>query len=80
MAALLVAEEPRRVGQAHPCQRVSLLWSCGVPRLIACSSIRFAPPLVIEEEDLKKAVKIIGECLADLDVVSLCSPQSCVHH
>lgn len=51
-----------------------------MPRLIACSSIRFAPPLVIEEEDLKKAVKIIGECLADLDVVSLCSSQSGVHH
>ncbi|KAF4611935.1 hypothetical protein D9613_003896 [Agrocybe pediades] len=29
--------------------------------------IRFAPPLIIEEEDLKEAVKIIGECLADLD-------------
>ncbi|PSR73042.1 hypothetical protein PHLCEN_2v11146 [Hermanssonia centrifuga] len=29
--------------------------------------IRFAPPLVISEEDLMKAVNIIGECLADLD-------------
>ncbi|TFK36056.1 ornithine-oxo-acid aminotransferase [Crucibulum laeve] len=29
--------------------------------------IRFAPPLVIDEEDLKKAVGIIGECLEDLD-------------
>jgi ornithine--oxo-acid transaminase len=29
--------------------------------------IRFAPPLVISEEDLKEAVKIIGECLIDLD-------------
>ncbi|KAF8900129.1 ornithine aminotransferase [Gymnopilus junonius] len=29
--------------------------------------IRFAPPLVIEEQDLKEAVKIIGECLTDLD-------------
>ncbi|KAF8064339.1 ornithine-oxo-acid aminotransferase [Lyophyllum atratum] len=29
--------------------------------------VRFAPPLVISEEDLKKAVKIIGECLEDLD-------------
>lgn len=35
-------------------------------------SIRFAPPLVISEEDLLKAVKIIGECLDDLDKVSLC--------
>jgi len=31
--------------------------------------IRFAPPLVISEEDLMKAVKIIGECLADLDKI-----------
>ncbi|KAJ7894014.1 pyridoxal phosphate-dependent transferase [Mycena leptocephala] len=29
--------------------------------------VRFAPPLVIEEEDLLRAVKIIGECLVDLD-------------
>ncbi|KAF8952445.1 ornithine aminotransferase [Flammula alnicola] len=29
--------------------------------------IRFAPPLVIEEEDLKEAVNIIAECLIDLD-------------
>ncbi|KAG5338791.1 hypothetical protein C0989_006218 [Termitomyces sp. Mn162] len=29
--------------------------------------VRFAPPLVITEEDLKKAVRIIGECLEDLD-------------
>jgi ornithine--oxo-acid transaminase len=33
------------------------------------NTIRFAPPLVIEEADLKKAVKIIGECLKDLDSV-----------
>jgi len=31
--------------------------------------IRFAPPLVISEADLMKAVKIIGECLADLDTL-----------
>jgi hypothetical protein len=37
--------------------------------------VRFAPPLVISEEDLKKAVKIIGECLEDLDKVRLlCFP------
>ncbi|KAI5830544.1 ornithine aminotransferase [Schizophyllum commune Tattone D] len=29
--------------------------------------IRFAPPLVIEEADLRKAIKIIAECLDDLD-------------
>ena len=33
------------------------------------NSIRFAPPLVITEEDLMKAVSIIGECLEDLDKV-----------
>ena len=32
-------------------------------------SVRFAPPLVIEEADLLRAVKIIGECLVDLDKV-----------
>ncbi|KAG8815243.1 ornithine aminotransferase [Serendipita sp. 400] len=31
------------------------------------NTIRFAPPLVIEEEDLKKAIQTIGECLRDLD-------------
>ena len=31
--------------------------------------VRFAPPLVISEEDLQKAVKIIGECLNDLDTL-----------
>lgn len=34
------------------------------------TSIRFAPPLVISEDELMRAVKIIGECLSDLDMVS----------
>jgi acetylornithine/succinyldiaminopimelate/putrescine aminotransferase len=33
-------------------------------------SIRFAPPLVIEEADLRKAVRIIKESLEEIDVVS----------
>lgn len=33
--------------------------------------VRFAPPLVIKEADLAKAVAIIGECLADLDEVDV---------
>jgi ornithine--oxo-acid transaminase len=37
---------------------------------VAIHSVRFAPPLVISEEDLMKAVKIIEGCLADLDKVS----------
>lgn len=31
--------------------------------------IRFAPPLVISEEDVKKAVKIIAESLEEFDVL-----------
>lgn len=38
--------------------------------LIKRCSIRFAPPLVISEEDVRKAVKIIGESLEELDTVS----------
>ncbi|KAG5645125.1 ornithine aminotransferase [Asterophora parasitica] len=33
--------------------------------------VRFAPPLVISEEELKKAVRIIGECLAELDTAEI---------
>ncbi|KAJ7032847.1 putative ornithine aminotransferase, partial [Mycena alexandri] len=36
--------------------------------------VRFAPPLVVEEADLLRAVQIIGECLADLDRVRSFSP------
>lgn len=36
-------------------------------------SIRFSPPLVISEEDLKKAITIIKESLNDLDHVSTSS-------
>jgi ornithine--oxo-acid transaminase len=31
--------------------------------------IRFAPPLVIEEEDLKRVVRTIGQCLEEIDTV-----------
>jgi ornithine--oxo-acid transaminase len=34
-------------------------------------SIRLCPPLVIGEEDLRKAIKIFGKCLLDLDEVSV---------
>jgi ornithine--oxo-acid transaminase len=33
--------------------------------------IRFAPPLVIDEADLRRAVRIFGECLAELDTVDV---------
>lgn len=36
-------------------------------------SVRFAPPLVIKEEDLRRAIKVIGECLQDLDNVRILS-------
>lgn len=38
--------------------------------LILRRSIRFAPPLVISEDDLMKAVKVIETSLLDLDRVS----------
>ncbi|KAF8876100.1 pyridoxal phosphate-dependent transferase [Mucidula mucida] len=31
--------------------------------------VRFAPPLVIEEDDMRRAIKIIGECYEELDKV-----------
>ena len=34
------------------------------------TSIRFAPPLVISEAELLKAVRILGESLEDLDKVN----------
>ena len=43
------------------------LGTCGTDRNVC--SIRFAPPLVITEEELMKAVKIIAEALKDLDKV-----------
>lgn len=39
--------------------------------LIILPSIRFAPPLVITEADLDKAVCIIESCLNDLDTVDV---------
>lgn len=69
MAVLFVAEESRSAGEAHACQYVSLFCSLRSVGVEVVGSVRFAPPLVISEEDLKRAVKIIGECLADLDNV-----------
>jgi hypothetical protein len=71
MAILLATEEPRGSGEANPLQHVRNLM---VSRSIDCNflrcSVRFAPPLVILEEDLRKAIAIIGQCLTDLDQVS----------
>jgi ornithine--oxo-acid transaminase len=46
---------------------LSLFYGCLIKLASPLSSIRFAPPLVISEEELAEAVKIIGECLVDLD-------------
>lgn len=73
MAALPAVKEQRGVGKAHPYQHVSYWFRCFVTyktnelRFFFLARIRFAPPLVISEEDLAHAVKVIGECLIDLD-------------
>jgi hypothetical protein len=36
-------------------------------------SIRFAPPLVITDEELERAVTIIASCFADFDIARLFS-------
>ncbi len=40
---------------------------CECVNVLTPRRVRFAPPLVIEEADLLKAVRIIGECLVDLE-------------
>lgn len=71
MAALFVDEEQGLVGQAYSCQHVRFIsFGMMTSLLIKRCSIRFAPPLVISEEDVRKAVKIIGESLEELDTVS----------
>lgn len=37
--------------------------------VLSLVSIRFAPPLVIEEADLRKGIEVIAESLRDLDLV-----------
>jgi hypothetical protein len=39
--------------------------------VVSDHSIRFAPPLVIEESDLRKGISIIEESLRELDEVSI---------
>ena len=74
MAVLFAFEEQGRFGEAdarqYVCSPLPLL--CCLQNLIVLfnSSVRFAPPLVISEEDMKESVKIIGECLLDFDQVS----------
>ena len=55
--------------------RSQLTRICKVPYVVAIEhrslffSIRFSPPLVISDEEMHKAIKIIGACLNDLDKV-----------
>jgi ornithine--oxo-acid transaminase len=50
------------------------LFFVGYHLILSFASVRFAPPLVISEEDLLKAVEVLRQSLVDLDVVSNSSP------
>ncbi|KAF7977203.1 hypothetical protein HWV62_4459 [Athelia sp. TMB] len=64
----VVMDESKSVKGRTAWQFCLLLKSRGVlAKPTHVHTIRFAPPLVISEEDLMKAVKIIAECLVDLD-------------
>ncbi|KAF8636083.1 hypothetical protein AX17_003789 [Amanita inopinata Kibby_2008] len=66
----VVIDETKSVRGRTAWQLCLLLKSRGVlAKPTHVNIIRFAPPLVISDEDMKKAVKIIGECLNDLDKV-----------
>lgn len=70
MAVLSVVEESGRAGETHACQYVRSQVNVFVSCKYSCyNSIRLAPPLVISEEDLMKAVDIIRQSLEDLDKV-----------
>ncbi|KAF9529146.1 ornithine-oxo-acid aminotransferase [Crepidotus variabilis] len=67
--AVVVDEKKSKKGRSA-WQLCLLLKSRGVlAKPTHINIIRFAPPLVISEEELTEAVKIIGECLADFDVL-----------
>ncbi|KAG1742596.1 pyridoxal phosphate-dependent transferase [Suillus occidentalis] len=65
--AVVIDEEKSSKGRTA-WQFCLLLKSRGVlAKPTHCNIVRFAPPLVILEEDLRKAIAIIGQCLTDLD-------------
>ncbi|KAK0457022.1 ornithine-oxo-acid aminotransferase [Desarmillaria tabescens] len=69
--AVVIDESKSRKGRTA-WQLCLLLKSRGVlAKPTHVNIIRFAPPLVISGEDLLKAVRIIGECLEDLDKVDV---------
>ncbi|KAF9074372.1 ornithine aminotransferase [Rhodocollybia butyracea] len=64
----VVIDESKSIKKRTAWQLCLLLKSRGVlAKPTHVNIIRFAPPLVISEEDLLKSVRIIGECLNDLD-------------
>lgn len=71
MAVLFAAQEPGRARQADTCQHVGDRVSSLIDGDGVCS-IRFAPPLVISEEELETAMRRIEECLYDFDKVRGC--------
>nr|GAT46980.1 ornithine aminotransferase [Mycena chlorophos] len=68
----VVIDETKSIKGRTAWQLCLLLKSRGVlAKPTHVNIIRFAPPLVIEEADLLRAVKILGDCLADLDKVDV---------
>ncbi|KAI6148074.1 ornithine-oxo-acid aminotransferase [Pisolithus tinctorius] len=64
----VVIDEDKSIKGRSAWQFCLLLKSRGVlAKPTHVNIIRFAPPLVISEEDLRKAIKVIAECLEDLD-------------
>ncbi|KAI6003282.1 pyridoxal phosphate-dependent transferase [Pisolithus orientalis] len=64
----VVIDEEKSIKGRSAWQFCLLLKSRGVlAKPTHVNIIRFAPPLVISEEDLRKAIKVIAECLEDLD-------------
>ncbi|KAJ6448728.1 pyridoxal phosphate-dependent transferase [Mycena vitilis] len=64
----VVIDEAKSARGHAPWQLCLLSKSPGVlPKPTHVNILRFAPPLVISEEDVLRAVKIIGECLVDLE-------------
>ncbi|KAF8624043.1 hypothetical protein AX15_006063 [Amanita polypyramis BW_CC] len=64
----VVIDESKSTKRRTAWQLCLLLKSRGVlAKPTHVNTIRFSPPLVITEVDLLKAIKIIGECLKDLD-------------
>ncbi|KAI6102998.1 pyridoxal phosphate-dependent transferase [Pisolithus sp. B1] len=64
----VVIDEEKSVRGRSAWQFCLLLKSRGVlAKPTHVNIIRFAPPLVISEEDLRKAINVIAECLEDFD-------------